>query len=231
MRSVRTLIWGVVLFVGVFIMAPGTGWLSMAQDVVILPDSNLPPESDPPDCDDLTSLYVVKDELFLYDIIPFTCIMSDIRHRCFTEVYRQIAGSDEIETFNSIWDAVMDFGSGSVPVSLTGFVDTKTNGKALSTTGTFDAEIVSMDLSGNAGEFTIMLREDPVRASVGSTAITDLGGGLYQIDSFFDVFTELSIDGGQVWYPASNSGHLTLVPAWTVATATTSWGAIKSIYK
>jgi hypothetical protein len=125
----------------------------------------------------------------------------------------------------------MDFGSGPVLVSLIGPVATKTVGKALSTTGTFDAEIVSMSLSGNAGEFTIILREDPVRASLGRTAITDLGGGLYQIESFFDVLTELSVDGGETWVAAADFGQLTLVPAWTVATRHTSWGAIKSIYK
>jgi hypothetical protein len=230
MKSVRTLIWSVVLLVGVFIMAQGSGWLSMAQDPVILPDPDLPPEPDPPDCDDLISLYAGQ-ELLSYDIFPLTCTMSDIRHRCFTEVYRQTVGSDEIETFNSIWDAVMDFGSGPVAVSLTGSVDTRTYGKALSTTGTFDAEIVSMDLSGNAGEFTIMLRENPARASQGGTIITDLGGGLYQIDSFFDVFTELSVDGGEYWQPANDLGRLILVQASSVATTPTSWGAIKSIYK
>jgi hypothetical protein len=26
--------------------------------------------------------------------------------------------------------------------------------------------------------------------------VDDLGGGLYEIDSFFDVFTELSVNGG-----------------------------------
>jgi hypothetical protein len=231
MRSMRTPIWCVVLLVGIFIMAPGAGWPCMAEDPVILPDPNLPPESDPPDCDDLISLYAGKGQLLLYDIFPFTCTMSDIRHRCFTEVNRQTVGSDEIETFDSIWDAVMDFGSGPVLVSLIGPVATKTVGKALSTTGTFDAEIVSMSLSGNAGEFTIILREDPVRASLGRTAITDLGGGLYQIESFFDVLTELSVDGGETWVAAADFGQLTLVPAWTVATRHTSWGAIKSIYK
>ena len=38
--------------------------------------------------------------------------------------------------------------------------------------------------------------------SLGKTSITDLGGGLYKIDSFFDVFTELSIDGGATWTPS-----------------------------
>jgi hypothetical protein len=230
MRPVRMLILSIVLLVGVFIMAQGAGWLSMAQDPVVLPDPNLPPESDPPDCDDLISLYAGKEPL-LYNIIPLTCTMSDIRHRCFTEVDRQTVGIDEIETFYSIWDATVDFGSGTVLASLTGPVQTITYGKALSTTGLFDVEIVSMTLSGDVDGMPIMLRESPTHASPGRTAITDLGGGQYQIESFFDVFTELSVDGGDAWSPANDLVRLELVPAWTVSTSRTSWGAIKSIYK
>jgi hypothetical protein len=53
-----------------------------------------------------------------------------------------------------------------------------------------------------------MIRESPTLPSLGQTSITDLGGGLYQIDSFFDVFTELSIDGGNTWLPADSSVHV-----------------------
>jgi hypothetical protein len=40
---------------------------------------------------------------------------------------------------------------------------------------------------------------------LGKTSVTDIGGGMYHIDSFFDVFTELSLDGGASWIP-SNMG-------------------------
>ena len=35
---------------------------------------------------------------------------------------------------------------------------------------------------------------------------------MYQIDSFFDIFTELSVDGGATWIPADTSSHVDLVP-------------------
>ena len=57
-----------------------------------------------------------------------------------------------------------------------------------------------------------MIREDPTRASLGSTDITDIGGGLYHIDSFFDVFTELSVDGGSSWSACDYSTRMYLVP-------------------
>ena len=70
----------------------------------------------------------------------------------------------------------------------------------------FDTEMVQMDLVGGGG----MVRESPTLPSLGHTTVTDLGGGSYHIDSFFDVFTELSLDGGQTWIPAQGSTRLDL---------------------
>lgn len=49
----------------------------------------------------------------------------------------------------------------------------------------------------------VLIRESPTLASTGQTTYTPLGNGVYRIDSFFDVFTELSLDGGQSWTPGS----------------------------
>jgi len=35
---------------------------------------------------------------------------------------------------------------------------------------------------------------------------------MFHIDSFFDVFTELSIDGGASWIPSTASTHVDLAP-------------------
>lgn len=72
-----------------------------------------------------------------------------------------------------------------------------------------DVFLLSMDqfdLSGTipTGSPTpFMLRESPSESSTGVTTLTSLGGGQYQIDSFFDIFTEISLDGGQTWVPAT----------------------------
>jgi hypothetical protein len=66
-------------------------------------------------------------------------------------------------------------------------------------TDTFDTEMLSMGLIGG-GPF--MIRESPTRASLGRTSVVPDGGG-YRIDSFFDIFTELSVDGGQTWAPST----------------------------
>jgi hypothetical protein len=96
----------------------------------------------------------------------------------------------------------------------------------------FDTEMIQLDLT--AGPF--MIRESPTRASTGKTAITDLGGGLYHIDSFFDVFTELSLDGGQSWHPSVAADGVTpyagrmQIPG-TVNITSTPWGDVKVLYK
>jgi len=51
------------------------------------------------------------------------------------------------------------------------------------------------------------IRLDSARPSLGDHSITSLPGGGYRIDSFFDVFTELSVDGTN-WYPANNALYM-----------------------
>jgi hypothetical protein len=70
-----------------------------------------------------------------------------------------------------------------------------------------------MNMSGMTPGGPVSVRESPTLRSSGMVAITDEGGGMYRIDSFFDVFTELSVDGGQTWLPdVAGPHHMTLVP-------------------
>ena len=69
------------------------------------------------------------------------------------------------------------------------------------TLGTFATEIVSMSLSGMYAGTPVEVRQSPIFESLGGATITNIGGGLYHIDSFFDVFTELSVDGGATFMP------------------------------
>src|SRR5262249_29938883 len=67
----------------------------------------------------------------------------------------------------------------------------------------------------------------PTLQSTGQTKITSLGGGGFRIDSFFDVFTETSTDGGASWSPSSGSSHLAAVQTTdaNVCTAVVSYPA------
>jgi hypothetical protein len=76
----------------------------------------------------------------------------------------------------------------------------------------FDTEMLQLDLSGGTLPPGVMIRESPTLQSTGQTRLTDIGGGNYRIHSFFDVFTELSLDGGQQWFPSDGPLHLEGVP-------------------
>jgi hypothetical protein len=149
-------------------------------------------------------------------------VLQDIAHQPFVgTTVRTPIGNDEREDFQSAltgYATVDPDGPGpqpatsGIPVSLTGPTTTLVTNRLLSTSGLFDAEIVSMSLSGNVGGVPVTIREDPTQASTGETDVLDLGGGLYHIDSFFDVFTELSVDGGVSWIAADDDVRVTLYP-------------------
>ncbi|MDP6636474.1 MAG: PEP-CTERM sorting domain-containing protein [Phycisphaerae bacterium] len=75
----------------------------------------------------------------------------------------------------------------------------------------FDTEMVALSLSGNVGGASFTIQESLSQASTGLTKITDLGGGDYSIDSFFDISTELSVDGG-TFSAGTPAAHTILVP-------------------
>jgi hypothetical protein len=101
----------------------------------------------------------------------------------------------------------------------------------LAPTRFFDTEMLQLDIAGLP--FAAMVRESPVLASSGQTMIQDQGGGMFKIDSFFDVFFELSIDGGATWIPESSGpGHLSLTgPGCPTPNRRTTWGQLKIIYR
>lgn len=69
---------------------------------------------------------------------------------------------------------------------------------------TYDTEMLSMDLQGGTLPGGVMIRESPTKQSLGKTAIRE-SPTLVHINSFFDVFTELSVDGGQSWVRSTDS--------------------------
>lgn len=72
-------------------------------------------------------------------------------------------------------------------------------------------EMLMMDLQGVAFS-GCNLRLSQTMLSPGQTTLTDIGGGQYHIDSFFDVFTEISLDNGATWTHSSNSVRLGIMP-------------------
>lgn len=66
----------------------------------------------------------------------------------------------------------------------------------------FDIELLSLDISGGIPGGGFMLRESPTLASTGQLLFGRLPDDRYLIDNFFDVFTEMSLDGGATWHAA-----------------------------
>jgi hypothetical protein len=66
----------------------------------------------------------------------------------------------------------------------------------------YDTEMTELDISGGSLPAGVQIRESPTKASLGRTTTSAVGGGSsYQIDSFFDIFTEVSTDNGLSWLP------------------------------
>ncbi len=117
-------------------------------------------------------------------------------------------GNTAIESFGSLIDLEGEINAGGtwIPFAAAN-VSAPTTVKitGLSTPGEYSTEMLAMNISVSSPFGLIMIREDPRPgyASTGQTTLTPVTGG-YQINSFFDVFTELSLDNGINWIPDDN---------------------------
>jgi hypothetical protein len=183
--------------------------LQRVTPTVVLGDPTLPPENRAIDCAQIVTGYAGLDLLAFF---PNGIAFSNPRHKCFqnVSVSTDPATGDETSTFDSILEGTIDDGSGPQPVILTGPVTTVARGKGGATTGSWDTEMVSMSLSGDVGGVSIEIRESPGLPSPGRVRVLDIGTGDYQIDSFFDVFVELSVDGGPFQPQTNEAGRISL---------------------
>jgi len=75
----------------------------------------------------------------------------------------------------------------------------------------FDTEMLQLSLTGSSPFGPLMIRESPTLPSLGRASVQQQGT-TFLCDSFFDVFTELSIDGGQTWSPATGPMRIVGTP-------------------
>jgi hypothetical protein len=84
------------------------------------------------------------------------------------------------------------------PVVLTGTVEEEVLGRSATTpTGNWTTQILSFDLGGPVLGGTLDLGLDTSHASTGGASVDAVPGqdGLFSVDSFFDVFVELTFQG------------------------------------
>ena len=161
-----------------------------------------------------TGQYVPQQDVFsTYHGPGLTVVFSSVTDRAFGPVVRNPSGPNELENFSSTLAGLLSVnGSAAVPMNASGPTTTDVFGKIGNTTGTFNTEMLALNLTGNSAFGPFMIRESPTLASTGQTTVTDIGGGQYRVDSFFDIYTELSLDGGLSWIPSDGATYMTLVP-------------------
>jgi hypothetical protein len=110
-----------------------------------------------------------------------------------------------------------DGGTVWVPASLDAEALTRIVSTGL--TDPFDTELLTLPLSGGTLPAGILLRESPTLASTGRYGVRAVAEG-YMISSFFDIFLEVSTDGGRSWTAADQELHVTLEidPHFTIRT-------------
>jgi hypothetical protein len=138
-------------------------------------------------------------------------VIRDIRHRKFTNhLPPPILGASQIHTFSSELDYEMSTDGGATwqPVTTSADCTVKVTHTDDDANGTsfFDTEMLAFAHTNSNGT-VVMIRESPSKASLGKTTIQPAPGG-YSISSFFDIFTEVSLDNGATWTPADDSGHV-----------------------
>ena len=169
------------------------------------PNPNLPPDG----------VYLTPTDVHaMYTGGALAIVLTAVQHQPFASQSSRhgVPGTNnEVEDFPSSMNGQISVnGSPPQPAQSTGPVQTLVLNKIGNTTGTFDTEMLQLNLNGTSPFGPFMIRESPTLQSLGQTKITDIGGGLYHIDSFFDVFTELSVDGGASWMPSAGPAHVNL---------------------
>lgn len=115
-----------------------------------------------------------------------------------------LLAGNELVSATAVFSALVFQNNGGTPgaalgsVSTGGTIDFTYFGRSLSTPlGTFDAEITAFDFAGTFNGHTFEFRKNPLLQSTGMTTINQVSpNGPYKVDSFFDVFAELSLDNG-----------------------------------
>lgn len=206
-RRQRSIVW-IAAFAAIGLCC-GVSQTSNASIVVSSPD--LPPVS---------GIFAANNIIAAH----FTAPGVDLVLKCLTHgvtpgtIAKSTAGTNQVASFGTELLAVVDGftpnGSLSdVPFRAVGQTSTVAFNWPSPLPAVVPIEIVAMSLTSTAPISGILIRESPTKASNGTTEVEDIGGGLFSISSFFDVFTELSLDGGQSWIPSNGATRLELLPA------------------
>jgi hypothetical protein len=147
-------------------------------------------------------------------------VIKDIRHKLFTGwMEPPMFGGSQTHTFDSqldfqlSTDGGVSFHAARAPATMTVSIG---NAREFQGRKTYDTEVTQLDVAGGDLPAGVMIRESPTKASKGGTSSMMGGGGGgagggAAISSFFDIFTEVTTDGGATWGAATNGpAHMEL---------------------
>ncbi len=77
----------------------------------------------------------------------------------------------------------------------------------------FNTELVTFELRGSGMPDNIVVRESSDLVSSGVATITAISGGMNRVESHYDVWLEISLDGGRTWNQAQDAVRMTLQPS------------------
>jgi hypothetical protein len=127
-------------------------------------------------------------------------------------------GNNGAFTANSFFDVFTEItlDGNSYTANGVGSLSDSSSSDALPNSSGFNTEWTTLLISGGTLPVGVEIRESTNSTlqaqSVGQTTEQDIGGGQYQITSFFDIFTEISLDGGATWSTANGALDLTSTP-------------------
>lgn len=103
------------------------------------------------------------------------------------------------------------------PLVLSGTMEEEVLGRTFSTqTGTWGTQLIALSLTGPALGNTLSVVLDNANASTGQTSLL-ADGNAFLIDSFFDLFAELMLDGAPLLSAVTGPLRLTLADSPTSA--------------
>jgi hypothetical protein len=167
-----------------------TAGLNLAQAGIVQPTDTLPPP---------TGVYS----------LPLICIATVCLENAtvsgFNNTSDVFSGGNELVTSTATFSAdVYQDNSGNpgaflAPLSAGGTMDFTYFDRGPSTPlGTFNAQITALDFAGTFLGHPFEIEQNPSQASTGITTINEVPGitPMYQVTSFFDVFLDVSLNGG-----------------------------------
>jgi hypothetical protein len=150
-------------------------------------------------------------------------VLTNVVHRSFTAaITPPLPGVSTSHTFGSTLEFDVSYDGGltythtTAPVTCSVQLTCRLGDDGI--TEYYDTEMTQLSVAGGGLPSNIQIRESPTRASLGRTTSSAVLGGGYQTDSFFDIYTEVSTDGGVSWLPSvAGPATMTLRPRNVVA--------------